>query len=311
MAKKYFSKLFHTRRRSLHHSPSSSDDRSDTNTITDATEIFSKWRTEDLPTEPDAALSYLRHLISVKQTLDRNIETLLPSAYREILTTTVTTTSAQPFNLNALTTAGHDVSRQNAAFTKLARSLTTTNDSLQAAIFEYLEMLPDSSEKHKLAKQCRSMRDTRRWGQFDSFEFVCEPLVYLDQFMPEDVDWREFLIEYASPLVAYYIEVEVDQEMGWEGARKVIQDVFGTARERETLLEWRSATVAFKSCVEVLDYRKSVDPNVRCSIRTLAATCSDKQQQVFVDTMRKLSIPRPSRYDCEKLRGYLSVLPLQ
>ncbi|KAJ1956698.1 hypothetical protein EC988_001212 [Linderina pennispora] len=311
MAKKYFSKLFHHRSRSTHRYSSSSDDRSDTNTIADATEVFSKWRSEDGPIEPDAALGYLRHLISVKQTLDRNIELLLPSAYREILTNTVTSTTTQPFNLNALATAGHDVTRQNAAFTRLARSLKDTNDSLQAAIFEYLEMLPESSDKHKLAKQCRHMRDTRRWGKFDAFEFVCQPLAYLEMFIPGHVkEWRGFLIEFASPLVAYFVETELDQEMAWEEARAVIQEVFGTGRARETLLEWRSATVALASCMDVLDYRKTVEPNIRCSMRTLAATCTDRQQQAFVDALRKIKVPKPSRYDCEKLRGYLSALPV-
>ncbi|KAJ1951175.1 hypothetical protein FBU59_000320, partial [Linderina macrospora] len=175
----------------------------------------SKWSLKTNRTEPDAALRYLQHLIATKRSFDTNIETLLPSAYREILSLNLRGRRKKSFTTTNIIAAGANIELQNQAFVRLTRHLKDANDGLQTAMIEYLEMLPDSDKKAALTQRCLSIIDMDRWGAFDSLEFAADVPGYLDEFVPQSViasnEWRAFMIDNASPLVSYYVTVELGQ----------------------------------------------------------------------------------------------------
>ncbi|KAJ1957735.1 hypothetical protein EC988_000677 [Linderina pennispora] len=281
----------------------------DATTVAELNKNFSKWSLKTNRTEPDAALRYMQHLIATKQSFDMKIETLLPSAYREILSLNLKGKRKKGFTTNNIMVAGANIELQNQAFVRLTRHLKEANDGLQTAMIDYLEMLPDSDKKAAMTQKCLSIIDMERWGAFDSLEFATDVPGYLNEFVPRSVaasnEWKAFMIDTASPLVSYFVKVELGQVTGWTEAKEKLLAAFCTPRERSVLLEQRNATVAIGTCIGVLDYRKAIEPKTRISLRVLAATCTDRQQQVFADILHKLRITNPSTYSFKNLRPYL------
>ncbi|KAI8324791.1 hypothetical protein GQ54DRAFT_302404 [Martensiomyces pterosporus] len=240
------------------------------------------------------SILYLKHLVAMKESLNGDCKNLLPQMHMDALTYA---TADTPRAENSIRHA-ESTNECMGYLGELSDRICSINSALKTAIITYTMLLHGQSKEIGAVDISTSygyIVEAKR-GTFDALEFAMNPSEYLDSWIhplvlevsTEDINWRKFLLDYASPLVKYYVETDIPANTEWVGAKSMLVSTFKTQLSLEDMKRDRDTYAAMADCNRVLRHREQTRRYMTIQASWLAGVTTDKQQSVFVEALRRL-----------------------
>ncbi|ORX74280.1 hypothetical protein DL89DRAFT_254144 [Linderina pennispora] len=266
----------------------------------------------DLPSQIHPATGQLERLQSINNKMSSEVSSLLLSAYKEILVLTISKHNVALFLPSTAGPVRDNSTNQHDQSLVLSERVDKLDKAVAELILDYRHITDDIIKSAAgVGQDTPDAKSTNpKFVHFSLFKFFESPTQYLDTLTPDSIGaaqkghyLKELLILHAPPLVKYYIENDLkgvtDSTMIGQLLDKDLCCRYGITYWLKSERDWAS------SCKRPLNevvshfshHRSGISGNRYCSLRDLAACCTEAQQKQLVSYLHKCGIKRAADHN--------------